>query len=97
MFVYQSTFNMTGFKEKKYLVSALRSKGAYTTGRLPLRNHCPIIKLNNYKLILHFNSDAFTLEQSNYATKTVNAYIVYNLDICQKRPVELDYFPVMLV
>ena len=47
--------------------------------------------------MLHFNSDAFILEQRNYATKTVNAYIAYNLDICQKHPVELDYFLLILV
>ena len=75
----------------------MRSKGVHTTGRLPLRNHLPIIKFNNYKLMLHFNSDAFILEQRNYATKTGNAYIAYNLDICQKHPVELDYFLLILV
>ena len=47
--------------------------------------------------MLHFNSDAFILEQRNYATKTGNAYIAYNLDICQKHPVELDYFLLILV
>ena len=38
------------------------------------------IKLPGYKIRIQFNKSVLVIEQNNYATKIVNAYIVYDLD-----------------
>ena len=37
-------------------------------------------KLSGYKKWLKLNKDPLAVEKNNYATKIVNAYIVYDLD-----------------
>ena len=38
------------------------------------------IKLFEYKLRKKFNKDPLVVEQNNYISKIVNAYIIYDLD-----------------
>ena len=44
------------------------------------------IKFSGYRMRIKFDKDSLTVEQNNYATKIVNAFIVCNLDACQKNP-----------
>ena len=37
-------------------------------------------RLSGYKIGIQFNKSVLVVEQNNYATKIVNAYIVYDLD-----------------
>ena len=73
---------MIDFKQKnsKYEVSTQRQKGVYNSGIFLLHNHSPIIIYLNYKLRLQFDNAALVVDQNNYATNIVNAYIVYDLD-----------------
>ena len=38
------------------------------------------IKFSGYKIEIKFDKKPLVVEQDNYVTKNVNAYIVYNLD-----------------
>ena len=44
------------------------------------------IKLSVSKIGIQFNKSVLVVEQNNYATKIVNAYIAYDLDDCPKIP-----------
>ena len=44
------------------------------------------IKLSVSKIGIQFNKSVLVVEQNNYATKIVNAYIVYDLDDWPKIP-----------
>ena len=45
------------------------------------------IKLSGYEVGIKFDRDPWAVEQSNYATKIVNAYIVYDLDAWPRNPI----------
>ena len=47
------------------------------------------IKRSGYKVGIKFDKDPLAVEQNNYATKIVNAYIVYDLDNGQIFSVEI--------
>ena len=44
------------------------------------------IKYFGYKIGIQFNNTPLVVEQNNYATKIVNAYIIYDLDNWPKVP-----------
>ena len=44
------------------------------------------IKLSGYQVGIKFDKDPLAAEQNHYATKTVNAYIVYDLDTWPNNP-----------
>ena len=44
------------------------------------------IKLSEYRIGIKFDKEPLVVEQSNYLTKIVNVYIVYDLDAWQKIP-----------
>ena len=44
------------------------------------------IKLSGYRMGTKFNRDSLPVEQNNYATKIVNAYIVYDWDAWSNNP-----------
>ena len=83
MFVYQLTFFTLELKVNKnteYVVG-WKSKGLYKSNLFPL--YCallPNIKYLMPKIAIQSNNTSLVVEQSNYATKIINAYIVYNLD-----------------
>ena len=73
---------MLGIKRvnDEYNVSAWKSKGIYSSVHKPLVYLTPIIKYFATKIRLQFNYSVLVAEQKNYATRIVNAYIVYDLD-----------------
>ena len=83
MFVYLPTRNILELKEDKgtdYVI-CWKSKGIYTSKLTQLHTFfLPSIKLSGYRITLQFDNSILVVEQINYATKTVNAYIVYNLN-----------------
>ena len=44
------------------------------------------IKLSEYRIGIEFDKNTLAVEQNNYLSKIVNAYIVYDLDASQKNP-----------
>ena len=80
MFVYQPTVNKLEFKKDKgtdYIFS-WKSRGEFTFKRKPLyAGFLRSKKLSEYKVRTKFEKDCLALEQNNYGTKIVNAYI-YN-------------------
>ena len=89
MFVYQPTFNMLELKEDKgtdYVIS-WKSKGLLESKLLSLNVvFLPNIKYFGYKIGRQFHNTPLVVEQNNYPNKTVNAYIVYELDKWPKNP-----------
>ena len=83
MFVCQPTLNFKESKkdkDTKYVIS-WKSKGIYTSKLTPLSTaFLHNVRLFGYKIGIQFNKSVLVVEQNNYATKIVNAYIVYNLD-----------------
>ena len=83
MIVYQPTLNILELQKVRTLIMFLvKNKREYILLNI---NHCMLlswIALNflNKKVKLKFNKDPLAVEQNNYATKIVNAYIVYDLD-----------------
>ena len=62
-------------------------RGVYTSKLKLLHTGClHSIKLSIYKVGIKFNKSPLALEHNNYATKIVNAYNVYELDIWAKIP-----------
>ena len=58
-----------------------RSKGVYSSKPKPLyAAFLNSIKLCEYRIGIKFDKEPLILKQINYLTKTVNVYIVYNLD-----------------
>ena len=58
-----------------------KSKGLFKSYLLPLHAaFLPKIKYFGNKIGIEFNNTLLFVEQNNYTTKIVNAYIVYNLD-----------------
>ena len=86
MFVYQPTFNTLELKKDKgtdYVI-VWKLKGLFKSKLLPLHGAFEAnIKYFGYKMGMQFSNLSNTplvVEQSNYATKIVNAYVVYDLD-----------------
>ena len=83
MFTYWPRFNKLELKEDKgtdYILN-WKSKGVYTSKLRPL--YIALlhgIRSSGYKIGIKCNKDPLATEQKNYATKIVNAYIVYELD-----------------
>ena len=44
------------------------------------------IKLSGYKVEIKFHKDSLVVEQENYKTKNIDAYIVYDLGNCPNNP-----------
>ena len=62
-------------------------KGVYTFKLKPLYTaflHNMIV--SGYKMGIKFAKDPLAIEQNNYATKIVNAYIIYDLDAWPNNP-----------
>ena len=81
MFFYQPTFNVLELKNDKgteYIIS-WKSKGIYDSKLIVLIGALlPNVKYFKNKIEIQFNSTPLVIEQNNYATKTVNVYIVYD-------------------
>ena len=81
MFFYQPTFNVLELKNDKgteYIIS-WKSKGIYDSKLIVLIGALlPNVKYFKNKIEIQFNSTPLAIEQNNYATKTVNVYIVYD-------------------
>ena len=89
MFVYQPTFNKLHIKKDKgtdYILS-WRSKGLYSSVLSPQHTaFLHSIKISENKMGIRFDKDPLVVEQSSYAIKIVNAYILYELDTWPKTP-----------
>ena len=89
MFVYQVTFNTLELikdKSTDYVIG-WKSKVLFESKLLPLHGaFLPNIKYFYYKIGMQFSNTPLVVEQNNYATKIVNAYIVYDLDNWTKIP-----------
>ena len=89
MFVYQSTLDMLELKKDKgadYVLS-LKSKRVYTSKIKPLFiGFLYSIKLPEYKIGIKFDKDPLAVEQNNYATKIVNACLIYDLNAWPRNP-----------
>ena len=81
MFFYQPTFNVLELKNDEgteYIIS-WKSKGIYDSKLMVLIGALlPNVKYFKNKIEIQFNSTPLVIEQNNYATKTVNVYIVYD-------------------
>ena len=89
MFVYQPTLDVLELKEGKGTdyVLCWKSKGVYASNLKPLYTvFLHSIKLSRYMTRIKFDKDPLAVEQNNYATKIVNAYMVYDLDAWPKNP-----------
>ena len=63
-------------------VLSWKSKGVYTSKIKPLYTYfLHNIKLSGFKVKIKFNKDPLAVEQNNYVTKIVNAYIVYDYTV----------------
>ena len=81
-FVYQLGFRVIKYYNTRtgYII-IWRSKGVYNTKLIPIKNdYFPNIKYFEHKIEIRFNYTPLIVEQNSYTTKTVNVYIVYDLD-----------------
>ena len=59
-----------------------KSKDLFKSKLLPLHGaFLPSVKYFEYKIGTQFNNNPFIVEQNNYMTNIVDAYIIYDLDI----------------
>ena len=58
----------------------MKIKEIYNSGLKLLHDLTPIIKYFERKIGLQFNKNVLVVEKKNYLTKTMNVYIVYDLD-----------------
>ena len=83
MFVYYPSFNTLELKKDKnteYFIG-WKSKGLFKSNFRPLHGaFLPNIKYFGHKIGTQLNNTPSIVEQNNYSTKTVNAYIFYDLD-----------------
>ena len=87
MFVYQPTLDTLDLKKGKGIdyVIDWKSRGLYTfTSLYTTFLHCR--KLSGYRIGIKFDNSVLVVEENNYASKIVNAYIVYDLDTWPKHP-----------
>ena len=65
----------------------MESKRVYTSKLKPLNTVFSYsIKLSGYKVGIKYDKDPLVVEQNNYETKIVSAYIVYKLDAWPRNP-----------
>ena len=84
MFVYQPIFNMLKLKPDKFndYVTDWKSNGVHNSELVKLHEVClPYIKYFWYKIGIQFNNTSLVIEENNYKTKIVSAYIVYESKI----------------
>ena len=90
-FIYQPIFDTLELKKDKGIDYILRwkSKGVYNLKlKLLYTAFLHSIKLSEYKMEIKFDKDPFAVKQNNYLTKTVNVYIVYDLDAWSGNPAD---------
>ena len=64
----------------QFYVLSWKSKGVFNSKLKPLYTaFLRSIKLSEYRTGIKLDKDPLAVEQSNYLTKTVNVYIVYDL------------------
>ena len=88
-FVYQLSLDTLELKKDKdtNYVLTWKSNGVYNSKFKPLYTaFLYSIKLSGYKTGIKFDKDPLAIEQSNYLTKIVNAYIVYELNAWSRNP-----------
>ena len=89
IFAHQATLNTIGLKEDKsteYVID-WKSKEIYTSKFTPLYTaFLYSINLSGYRTGMQFYNSVLVVAQNNYATKIVNAYILYDVDIWPKFP-----------
>ena len=82
-FIYQPTLDTLELKKDKDTDHVLiwKSKRVFNALLKPLYTaFLHSIKLSGYRMGLKFDKDLLPVEQNNYLTEVVNAYIVYDLD-----------------
>ena len=88
-FFYQPTLDTLELKKDKgtdYFLS-WKSKGVYNSKlKLLYTAFLHSIKHSEYRTGIKFDKNPLAVEQSNYLTKIVNVYIVYDLDGWPKIP-----------
>ena len=90
MFVYHqklSTLELKKDKGTKYVIG-WKSKGLFQSKLFPLHAFLPKIKYFGYKIGIQFNNSPLVVQENNYATKTINAYIVCDLDNWPRIPLD---------
>ena len=83
IFVYQATLDRLELKKKKGIDYVLiwKSNSVYTSKpKLLYIAFLHSIKLSGYNTGIKFDEDPLAVEQNNYASKIVNAYIVFDLE-----------------
>ena len=89
MFVYQPTLDTLELKKDKgtdYVLS-WKSKGVYNSKLKPLYTaFLHSIRSSVYRMGIKFDKDLLAVEENSYLTKTVNVYIIYDLDTWPKNP-----------
>ena len=83
MFVYQSTFGLLDLKIDKgtEYITGWKSKVLFEWKLLPLRGaFIPNVKRFDYNIGMQFDNTPVAIDENNYTTKIVNAYIVYDLN-----------------
>ena len=83
IFFYQPTLETLELKKDKgsdYILSS-KSKGVFNYKLKPLYiAFLQSMKLSRYKMGIKFDKYPLAVEQSNYLSKIVNVYIIYDLD-----------------
>ena len=75
-----------------------KKNGVHTSKFKPLyHTFWNTIKLSGSKLGIKFDKDSLAKEKSNYPTKMVNAYNVYDLDVWQRHPTNDFKFQIQIV
>ena len=79
MFIYQTAFNTLDLKIDKGTdyVTGWKSKDLFESNLLLF---LPNVKYFGYKIGIQLKKTPLVVERNNYATKTVKAYIVYDVD-----------------
>ena len=84
IFIYQPTVNKLELKKVLNMLLIKTPRGCILTPFYTAFLHS--IKLYGYRIGIQFDNSALVVGQNNYATKTVNAYIVYDLHNWSKIP-----------
>ena len=83
IFVYQATLDRLELKKEKGIDYVLiwKSNSVYTSKpKLLYIAFLHSIELSGYNTGIKFDEDPLAVEQNNYASKIVNAYIVFDLE-----------------
>ena len=90
MFVYRPTLDTLELKKIQgidYFLVWKSTKGVYTfnlTSYYTTFLHST--KISRYGILIKFDNSALVVEENNYVSKIVNAYIIYDLDDWPKIP-----------